>query len=385
MTNYRLYTVSVTERSLTRGSKQRGREVSDLGALANGSTSVTPLGLSAGEQTQRAQYGGYNDHVLGEMLSELAQAPDIDSVPYYGVQPDGGLERTPENGYYSVSRAAGSNPDPRRSDFPTEELTMKRLGTRSSHWRRLASKPTLVENQFGNGTAEEVAVPAAAEKVQWWDGDISTEVASPASTVATEFGDADVYLASDSPYSSADLIYELPYTEEGRTDTAVWDDRGHGDKTSSLDDERVLEWQKVFHRDHEFEGSVVLSNGRARLTVDEPSGSVSAESWSSGSWSPVSLSPNGWEVLDLDLTRVGCALVEAVVVFVDTADGSTYRLDMALARGADWPVWYVPENLVDAQGGVPSGLESWLDPVASDRLVMMNPDQGLVKRSEVRG
>jgi len=405
MADTRLYTVSVPDGAKMNGQERGEREVSDIGAIAGGSTAVTSLGLSAGERTLRVQYKGYNDAILGEMLAELAESETLETVPYFGVNPDGTRDHTKQDGYYTVSRVTDETPDQRSESYPTVDLTMKKKGTRNSHWRYEPAKPTASENQFGNDTTEYIGVPAAATKVRWHDRDINLSGATPASTVTTEFGDVDIYHGSDSPYSSLSLIYDLPYNEEGKTDVAVWDTRGAATKTDTVGGEAVLEWSKVFHTYHDFRGSATLSNGRVRLTVDEDNQSLSAEEYTSGSWSDVALGASDWQILDLDITTIDYSRIAGTMEFEDSTDGSIYRLNFVLRRGATGFIFYIPDNLTSTsdtgygidygtdygtggsgtQEDVPQGLKDLLDPIASPYTVLMNTNQTVRKRSEVRG
>jgi hypothetical protein len=385
MTDKRLYTVSIPEQAQTRGEETMQRNVPSIAAVAGGSTSVTPTGVEADERDLRVQYKGYNDDLMAAMLAELAGSDTIETVPFFGINPDGTRDRTQRDGYYSVSRNQKSNPDDRLAKFPTVVLNIKRVGTQKTDWRYLSSKPTQVENQFGNDTTEQVGVQASATKVRWYDGDISTTMASPNSTVTTEFGDVDIYVSADSPYSVTKLIYELPYPEEGKTDVSVWDTRGKSSKTSNVNGETVLDWMRVFSTSHEYQGEIVLSNSRVRMYVDENTPSLSYEEYTSGSWSSVSLGTSDWTILDVDVTTIDYSRISGWSEFQNTSNGNTYTLAFTLDRGATGFIWYIPENLVSSQGDVPSGLKTLLDPSASNRIVRMNTNQTVRKREEVRG
>jgi hypothetical protein len=153
----------------------------------------------------------------------------------------------------------------------------------------------------------------------------------------------------------------------------------------------------VYARDHEFTGSVVLSNGRLRVTIDEPTAadataSLTAEEWdsSAGAWAAVSLPEydadldTDWQPADIDLTHIGQARVAAQVEFeavAGTNAGDVYAVDIELERGREALEVWIPESVSDP---IPDDLKALLSPVAATSIVDSGVEQGLVAREEVR-
>jgi hypothetical protein len=408
MPDRRLYTVSVPEHAQTRDEQSASRNLSDLAAVAGGSGSVTALGTDAQQRDLRVQYKGYNDALLARMFHELADSDTIETVPFFGVNPDGSHAYTPQDGYYSVSSADYTTPDDRSSSFPTVEATITRVGTRKQHWRHLGTRPAAVDNKWGSDQTQEVGIPAATTRARWYDGDALSTAAEPHRTASTEFGGVDIYRAADAPYDTLELLYELPYPEEGKVDLAVYDTRGSDTRTTTVDGQTILEWQRVFATDHEYDGVVVVSNSRRRLTLDDTNpgndGGITYEkhtpdaggygvnygeayglSDSSGGWDPVDLYDNrAWVLDDVDLTTIDYARVSARLGFRSTVSDREYELNMHLARGADGVIFYEPEDRAGRQGPLPTDLEIWLDKIASERTFVLGENQTVVKREEVR-
>lgn len=385
MTDRYLYTVSIPEQAQTTASQQGRREVAQFGSLTQGDSPAKPLGVEPGERTLRVQYKGYNDDIMAQMLNELARSGDIEAAPYYGVDTNIAHVQTEEDGYYAVEHSDRSLPDARSENFPESTLSMRKIGTQKTHWREVTMNATVIENPFGNDTSEAVVgLPANARKVRWWDGDIDTQTAAVSSTVTCEFGSVDIYDHGSAPYALNHLIYELPYDAEGEVDVKLWDSRGSASKTATVGSYTVVEWQKVFHPDHEFFGDCVLSNGRVRLTLDEEGQTQSAEEYTGGSWSALALGASDWAIFDVDPLTISEEHLEVQTIWEDTSDGSTYILNALLRRGDTRVQFYIPENLVDIQGTIPAGLDTLLSPVAGASIKHLNQNQGIVARSEVR-
>lgn len=407
MTDRRLYTVSIPEHAQTQGEDSDSRNVGDLAAVAGGSGSVTPLGTDAKQRTLSVQYKGYNDDVMAMMLQELASSDDLETVPYFGVNPDGEHVHTERDGYYTVESADHSTPDDRVSDFPTVKMTVKRTGTQKTHWRYLTTKPVVVDNPYGNSQAQQVGIPGSARKVQWYDRDTNSTHAVPDRTAATKYGDVNIYRAEDCPYTRMALVYEVPYPDEGKTDVAVYDTRGHDSKTDTLEGQTVMEWQRVFSTDHEYEGEMVVSNGRRRLFINDETNNLAYEEWtppgdgygnsygqayglgdSAGGWENIVLGTQSgtYYVTDVDLTTIDYSRVAGRLTFSDPDDDSVSSFVMAfvLARGAGGFVYYEPEDLAGAQGVRHGDIDEQLEPSASDRTYAMGENQTVRKRSEVR-
>ena len=385
MTDYRYYTVSVPEQAVTTDRHDQQRNVPDSGSVSGGQTSVIPLGLSAGERRLRVQYRGHNDDLMGEMIRSLAQSSGIESVPVYGVDPSGNHVRTPKDGYYALRNVQQEIPDPQNGNFPTATLAAKKIGTTRSHWRYLTFKDTTLDNRYGSSTTSKlVGVPANATKVRWYDRETDLQAATVASTVTTEFGDVDMYDYTAAGTSYDSMVYTVPYDEEGKTDISVWDTRGNASKTDTVAGETVLDWTKVFHTSHEFDGAVVASNGKVRLTMDDSANTQSAETYSGGSWSDAGLPSNSWQIYDVDLYSIDESAVKGQTIWEDSSNGDTYTLNFILARGDTGIRFYVPDNLSGTAGSLPTGLDNLLNPIADTNVIDMNVQQDVKSRDEVR-
>lgn len=377
MTDRRLYALTIPAGLQTDTSVGARQQQSQQGVLDSDTGALESIAAEPGERPLEVEYPGGLADVRAAELRELAQGLS-QPLPYYGIG-----TQTPADGYYIVEAPPGrrSGPvDPRDDRFQRVQTQLTKAGTIASHWRAVTTDPVQVDHPFGNTTEAPVGVPAAATKVRWYDGADATEEVTVQSTRTAEFGDVDILHARNSTFTAPDLIFELDYSEAGNTDPRVWDDRGQADR---VDADGALQWQKVFAADHRFDGDAVLSSGLLRLFVDEPNNSITAEEYSSGSWSSLSLSSSDWELFDLDIRTIGLAQAAGIMEFRDPTQSPTafHTLDWHLQRGAE-------DVLFATTDPVPSGLETLLDPIAADHIYDPYGDvraapQGLIKRTEV--
>lgn len=371
--NKRLYTLTVSEEAQQVENRTQQRGVQALGPVTGTEPAAETVSLEPGERQLQGQLRGqYADEMAAE-LEELFGG-GIEAAPFYAVGGAGD-----EDGYYELGTIRTKPVDPRSTAAYEFDGRITAAGTRRSHWRSVSTRATQRTTDFGSGTNEVLAVPAAATKVRWAKPESAgREAASTTGTVTAEFGDLDTYEASASTYVDPVLIYDLAYAEEGKTDVRVWDDHGNASRTDANGD---TQWQKVFAANHEYDGDPIVANGRIRLTFDEATPAITAEAYSAGSWGTVSLGSSTWELFDLDLTLITPVDVRGQVEFTDTSDGSMYSLDMTLQRGREFPSWFIPENL---SGPTPTGLQDLLNPIAEGETIDLKPSQGLVGREEVR-
>jgi len=381
MSNRALYTVLFSEDTLQRRSGQadQRQELSKLTGLS-GDGSVTQVGTEPGSFSLEGQFRGTDAEMLAREVSELAGSDAIRSVAFF--DPNNTVAAA---GYYSVEQIQNRRFRPQRPEVASFQVNLAREGTRDSHYRYLKTNRRQVTNDWGSDATEELAVPDTATKVRWIDSDDESAYtpATETGTRAAEQGTVALYNpANDAPsaYTSPGLVYQLPYADSGNIDSAVFDERGR----SEFDADGRFRWQQVFQSSHEFAGDVVLENGVVRVFANETTNSLTAEEWDSGTsaWVTRSLgTPNGWQVVDVDLIDAGPARVYAQMEFEDTDDGSRFRLDAFLRRGWQNLQFAIPET---GSGPVPSDLVTYLDPIASPRYTDARGSKQLLKREVLR-
>lgn len=374
MTDTMVYAVPAP-RSTQRNPRSRASRQQAVQALLQGDTgSVEATGVNPSDQRLEGQYRHALAEKLATELKELANAGSIEAIPFFGID-----ERSPEDGYYTLSNATVSRVDGRVGVFQRFEASFTEIGTRASHRKEIATDVADVSHPFGNDQTALVGVPAQASKVQWFDSETGAK-AEP-TLVATRSGehrDVDVYDARAPAIENPSLVCDLPYEEAGWCDPRVWDTSGEASRT---DDDGLVQWQKVFVASHDYQGQAVLENELVWLAFDESAQSLTVRQWDGTSWTDVALGDSDWELFDVDVREIGLASVTAVVEFRDpTADPTAYYpLKLRLKRGWEWPLW----TEIGGEGGTPPGLVDLLDPVASGSAYDPGESQGLRKRSEL--
>jgi hypothetical protein len=377
MTDRRLYALTFPEGIQTRAENTLRKAQQRQGVLGSDTGNVESIASEPGERPLTVEYPDEYARLRATELRELASGLS-QPLPYYGT-----TASTPTDGYYSVSQVNRAGPvDPRSGKFQRVRVTVTKEGTPASHWRQVMTDPVQVDHPFGTTTEAEVGVPAAASKVRWFNAETgATEAPTVQATRTGEDGDVDILDATASSYDAPDLLYELAFAEEGITDPRVWDDQGNSSRT---DANGALQWQKVFAASHRYEGKIVIDNDLLRVTIDEPADpGISAERYTSGSWSSVSLGASDWQVFDWDIRSVGTARVGGVAEFQDTTQSPTvyHTLRWRIDRGAEDVLW-------SSDSAVPSGLQTLLDPIAAPRILdafgsIQATPTGLRSREEV--
>ena len=377
-----------------------GTQLAEQGVLG-GDAIVEALSTQAADLRLIGQYalGPYYSELLATELEELADS-SLSAVPLYG----GSSARA---GYYAVESA---NVEPIHAggrDIWEWELSLTNVGTRKSHVQALETKPSQPSpgHAFGNDLDALVGIPSAARQVRVVDSTSEPTQRSrptPVETVETEFGDVDLYDATAEAVDEPVYLYDVAKDAQPPVDVRVYDTRGRASKFIVADSGRVRAWQSVFARDHEFTGSVVCSNGRLRVTIDEPtaadpSATLDAERWDptasggDGAWTTIDLPSyadgdiaTDWQPADVDLTHIGQARVAAQVEFeavAGTNAGDVYSVDAELERGRESLEVWTPESVAELP---PPDLEALLAPIASASVLDSGIEQGLVAREEVR-
>ncbi|MDF9748356.1 hypothetical protein [Natrinema salsiterrestre] len=382
MTDLQLYTLVVPQDSQSGLLSQLQQQLATSGILEQDGGIVEQLSGQPGDQTvsgvYRARYAGK----MADELEELGRASGFDELPLAGVG-----EKTSKDGYYALESADVDQIQPQTTLVQRYDLQLRKKGTQDDYWRAVKPNRRQLDHPFGNDTAPvEVGVPAAASKVQWFNAeDQSRESASAIETRSAELGDVDIYdlEGGESAVGVEDptLIYEVPYTDEELTDCRIYDTLG---EASKLDADGDLQWQKLFSTQHDFDDEIVLDNGRIRLRLDEPAGTLEAETWDSStdSWTTVGLEadqPSSVELFDVDLMDVAMVCDRAQLTF--DVDGSLFALNAIVNRGHDAVQFTIPAG---ESGPIPTDLESWLEPIASTSVVDANAAKTLVARNEVR-
>ncbi|ELZ84396.1 hypothetical protein C453_12656 [Haloferax elongans ATCC BAA-1513] len=389
----KLYTLATRDEvTLALGSESR-RNTAAQSALSGGVSVSKPVSLDPGQIRFEFLVAGDGADRVASQFEELLNS-DYQYVPFFGVG-----EQTDFDGYY-VMKSGSTKPLDAQSSGSIHRVdsVLENAGTRRSHFRSAALNTQDVDNDFGTGTAAEVAVPSAASLVRWFDpaSNVVTTADSTA-TRQTQFDPVDVFDATAAPTTQSELIYDLPFDEVGKTDVRVWDSRGTTKvsaegtgNTIGVDftigsatigqQQRVVQWQRVFVENHEFVGDIVIENGLLRLTLDDINQTIAAEEWddTNEAWNPVSLGSSSWTLVDVDLTHVGPVAVEAQLLFEDS--GSYQALDMRLSRGSTDALFATPAN----ETAPSTGLKDLLSPIAltSDKTAMES--LGLRKRRDVR-
>ena len=388
MPRRRLYTLSVPADAQLETGRQVRRRTASVSPLGDG----TAVGQSiAPEPGSLRLVGSYRGRLAGVMAREYEELHDADGFGEVPLAADD--ESTDRDGYYVLQEADTAPAAPQSEGvLHTFSSRLELSGTRKSHLRSVEITVDAVANPLGTTEEAAVGVPAAATDAltRWYDESANTLTdATPTETVATEFGDVNLYDVASAPSStSAALVYDLPYAEQGRTDCRVWDDRDQG-LAAKTDADGVVQWARVFVTSHEYQGRPVLSNGRLRVLCDEdPTAQpgLQAERWDAdaGQWASVALAPegnpDGWALVDADLTRIGPAAVEAQLLF-RAADGTQAPLNARLSRGAGVLLFETPPN---APAATPVSLQDLVSPIASERLQTAGESLGLRAREDVR-
>jgi len=382
MTDLLLYTLAIPGDSQSGLPNRLQQQLATSGLLDQDGGVVEQLSSEPGDQTISGYFRAQYADLMANELEELGQASGFADLPLGGMG-----ESTSADGYYSLESADVEQVAPQTPLLQRYDMTLRHRGTQKDQWRALDPSPTQLDREsWGNATTRYVGVPAAASKVQWYNsGGDSRQLASPLETRSAELGGVDIYDldVGETAVGATEptLIYEIPYTAEEDVDCRVWDTRG---TSAKLDANGDVQWQKVFSTQHDFSSEIVIDNGRFRLRLDEPNGTLEAETWddTAGSWSTVGLEssqPASTTLFDVDFEAIAMARAQAQLTF--DVDGSLFALEVSLSRGLDGIQAGIPEG---ESGPIPTDLETWLSPIVLDSIVDTNASKTLVARREVR-
>ncbi|RLM81285.1 hypothetical protein DVK05_09825 [Halorubrum sp. Atlit-8R] len=392
----RIYTIPLPEATTPDERDSLGTQLSEQGVLGSDAI-VEALSSQAADLTLTGRYalGRYYSELVATELEELADSA-LGAVSLYG----GDSNRS---GYYQIESADVEPVHAGGRDIWEWTLTLTNAGTRKSHLQALETLPSQPDpgHEFGSDLDGHVGIPAAARQVRAVDSTSEPTQRTrptPVATVATEFGDVDRFDATTLSIDEPVLLYDVSPDAQAAVDVRVYDTNGRDSKFIEGDSGRVRAWQSVYAHDHEFTGSVVLSNGLLRLTIDEPTtadatAALEAEQWDADTdtWTAVDLPSyadgdldTDWQPADVDLTHIGQARVAAQVEFeavAGTNQGDVYAVDVDLERGRETLEVWAPESVAELP---PPDLEALLEPIASTSVLDSGVEQGLVAREEVR-
>ena len=387
MPRRRLYTLSIPTDAQLETGRQVRRRTASISPLGDGTAIGQSIAPEPGSVRLAGSYRGDLADVMAREYEELHDADGYGAVPLFATEG----ESTDRDGYY-VLEEADTAPAAPQSEGVLHSFSsrLELSGSRSSHFRAVEITVDAVDNPLGTTEEARIGVPAAATDslTRWYDYSANTLTdATPTETVATEFGDVALYDVASAPSTtSAALVYDIPYAEQGKTDVRVWDDRETSSKTDAED---VVQWARVFITAHEYQGRPVVSNGRLRVLLDEDPTTqpgLQAERWddATSEWASVALAPegnpDGWALVDADLTHIGPAAVEAQLLF-RADDGTQAPLNARLSRGANTILFATPPNAPDA---TPVSLREVVEPIASNRLQTAGESLGLRAREDIR-
>jgi len=385
----------VPDDALTGNQARQQRNVSAQGTLSDGSGSVEAVSLDPGEKRIGGSYRGRYADLMATEIEELFAAPGIEALPLAGGSQDGALD-----GYYTT-RDIDRPTTPQAVGGEAFEGAVKKVGTRDSHRRGVATRSATTENDFGSDATTEIALPDDATNVRWFDPvGGSLEDATVQRSALGELATFDIYDVSEPTFYSfgdADphyptLTYDVPLDKESPADVRVWDDynrertdSGSTVGSTSVGDSLELDnpnaWQHVYSPAHQFVGRPVVDTGCLRLVfdLDEPALYAYLPSGGYENYDQVALGASSWSLSDADIQHIGLASAEVRAVFSDGS--SSYTVDLLLDRGFDEvPVARGPNE----SSAVPSGLQTRLDPIAASNSRDAAPRKDVVARSDLR-
>ncbi|WP_231990836.1 hypothetical protein [Natronobacterium gregoryi] len=316
-----------------------------------------------GEEASRASLE------LEELLNSLKIGPlAIADAPHAGLE-----------GYYwspSISRDMRTSGE---QGIVTLDPSFALAGRRGSHRRAIETAPSDdVDHEYGNDLEALIALPATARLAEWLDPESkTTDPATPLETVETARGELELYDAKDGPdldTTQPVLTADIPYSDDSIGDVYVWD---------LYDSDEVAEGRRVSLPAHDPAGPIALDTGRLRLVLDQYSGTIQADEYDpDNGWSDVGLEddqPASVELVVVDVATIEAPRARGQLRF--DVDGDPYYLDVIASGGHDSVLVTIPDG---ESGPIPTSLEEWLEPIASERIVDPQSSKTLVDRQEVR-
>jgi len=323
--------------------------------------------------------------IVAAELEELA-AGDIGPVSLTGSQV---TERRKSDGYYHIEDGTVQPAHPERREVQQYEVSLTRAGGRGSHYRAVRIRPQTVESPITGSQSSDVPlyISALAEKLQVYNPESgSTTGLVPGSPVNSDQGDL---LKITSPQTSNEerlILYDIAYKRDIRG-LYVFDDRGADSKT---DADNNRQWQAVFDPSHDLQGNrrLVISTQRLRVFLSgSTSPDIKAEIYNQNQeeWLPLTIQTTDWEILDVDLKRVGLHSASVQLRFQDTTARSDVRaVNLYFAFGSPFAIVGVPPT---ESATIPPGITDRLVPIAraaDAEQTILQPERTLVPKREVR-
>ena len=330
---------------------------------------------------------------LADELSSLTES-QYGAVPLFSPQTSG-IDR--KDGYYSVKSSDVSQAAARRPDVIEYDVALSFTGTTETHWRAIKTRPESIQTGLATDGPGQIAIPATAQKVRWFDTAQGRVAASADKTVVTEFGGVSLFSPNDAPFDDPTLLYEVPFSDEAPIDVRVFDTRGinrffEAERPASGGDyntgdyntgdyggaptEQVNQWTHVFHGSFEFEGLPLITNGRFGLRFDEDAGTIDRQTVDNKF---ISVNLDDFELVDVDLETITPVDVQCFVEFEDTTDGSTEAVILSVQRGLPKAVAREPDNHDPS-----AKLENTIDAITTNQTTDAQPAQTLISRNEVK-
>ena len=429
-----LYALPIPESAQIDTGTQLSKQISAQGSVGKGEGAVQSISLDPNQQKIQGSYR--SQEVLGGLMArqmeELFQSGGIEYVPYFGREGADGID-----GWYTLDNTDIGPADASTEAVQTYNGTVTKVGTKKDYVRAVRCAPTTVETVGASNYSadnqpehtERIYLPTDAARVRWFSPVTkAVERAEPlnkweypeqagelANYRAYSLDQASFYDSSEGAPTPPALLYELPYRREYQSDVRVWDTcpeivgeekiipgdlpRGSevGGPGATVGSATVgaspregnvavaQAWQRVFRSGHEFRGEAVLDNGVLRIRFDDERGALRAER-SRGhfdAWADQPLRSSPWTAVDLDITHVGLARVEAQIAF-ERYDGVVHNLDVALPRGYKRAIWTTAQN---ETGETPPALAYKLAPIAmwgGVDVSIANQRADLVAREDIR-
>jgi len=386
-----LHALGIPERVLDQPRGTQSQRVSEKGALNSDVPAVSTVSADAPGQVFAGLVGGYLARLQAAEFEELFGANGIEVVPYHGDTPD-----PQRDGYYSAKDISVDLPAGYERDLQLFDGRITKQGTRQSHRRAVKMAPSSITNPFGSASSAEVGIPHRASAVKWFDrnGGQTTTDATVQRTVQGEHDQIDIYDATEPPFSTPALVYDVPYEHEWPVDVRVWDDRNTakiveadtdgssvGSATvgsATIGGATTVAWQRCYRTDHDFAGVPILENDRLRVALDTAAGRLRASRWSQsdGQYERVQLDPtSSWRFVRADIEYIGVEAVDARLTFSDGT--TTDRLWASCKRGYDSLLFHDPD------GSAASGLVDRLDAIAADSDQDPAGTAGIVKKENL--
>lgn len=347
--------------------------ISKLRELQGESAIVEAVGSRPNERTLEAEFRGVYAEQMAREMEEMFDSDTMPALALFRVEQDDATSvlKSSDNGYYRLESADIRPVDPRNEQRTHWRFSGRliRKGDLSTFRRVIETKVNSVDNPFGSTSEALVGIDSSARDARWFSKSGQREPASATSTPRTEKSETSVYDATNSTYSDPTLVYRMPYDKERLGSITLWDDWGNNSKTTTIDNQTVIQWQRVYSSEHHAPDGVnlITDNGRFRCRLAEDNPVQDAEEWDAGNnqWSSISLDATDWELADVDATHVGA---ERVTIYTEWRDPTVspnnyYPLWCTISMGPKFPVWYVPDN---ESRSIPGDLEDHLRPIASD-------------------